>query len=555
MKKTMRTAPTRRMVLWRGERALHWLLAGILGGLPPLAAEDPASPPTTPAAAAAASAKALAWTDLTDQLSLARHGLWLMVVTPDSEAIIIAVPDQGLWSSVNAGMKWTQLGKDQPGMAGHISQLICDPAQPKAFWFNSRGSGGGLFATVDGGTTITKLTGRDDIGCVAVDLSDPKRKTLFFTLYDKAQGVQRSVNGGKIFARVPCKLPDQLMPLTALVALDAKTLLLASDCPGLVKAKGKERVSALLRSEDGGTTVITVSKEGAQAQPLRMSTGQLLWPYGLDDGILSSVDQGKTWTTLEGPIHACPCELEKGWLAAVGDRQVQISSNGGKIWQPLGPVLPFAPTGLVYDAKHRGLIAWRSPEGSGTPVMMRLDLPTDLGQVAEVVPVRDLMVWNGDEVAKGAGWNWPKDGPTLAPAITNTVVRQGKAALHLHGEGSNGASFGWNWLSWYPGDGGTDLSGMKTLLLAIRVEGMAKPESLRIALNCSSSKKGTKEIDLVPRMPTVTDGAWHEVAIPLDEMAAGTEFDVKKAWEIDILTSAKIPLNTDIYLDEIGFAR
>jgi photosystem II stability/assembly factor-like uncharacterized protein len=524
----------------------------LLGLSAMLRAEDPAPPAAAPPAKPAST---LMWTDITDQLSLARHGLSLAAISPDGEALYIGVPDQGLWSSINAGQNWTQVGKDQVGlMPGRLTQLVFDPSAPKSFWISCRGAGGGLLATSDGGVTVTKITSRDDIGSFAVDLTDPKRKTLFFSQFEKSQGVQRSSNGGKIFARVPTKLPD-LLPFTAMLALDAKTLLISCDCPGLVKAKGKERATGILRSDDGGTTFATVSKEGSQASPLRLSTGVLLWPIGLDEGILRSPDQGKTWILLEGPIHSCPCDLGKGWLAAVGDRQVQISSNGGKIWQPLGPVLPFAPTGLIFDAKHHALFAWRSPESQGTQVINRLDLPEDLGQVAEVVATRDLMVWNGDEVAKGGGWNWPKDPPTVVPTITNTIVRQGKAALHLHGEGSNGASFGWNWLAWFPGDGGTDLTGMKTLLLSIRVDGAAKPESLRIALNCSSTKKASKEIDLIPRYPGITDGAWHEVAIPLDDMTVGSEFDPKKAWEINVLTGAKVPLNEDIYLDEIGFAR
>jgi hypothetical protein len=517
--------------------------------------EDATPPVTPPAAASASTAAALVWTDLTDQLSLARHGLSLAMVTPDGEAVLIAVPDQGLWTSRNAGKNWTQVGKDQPGlMPGRLCQLLFDPAAPKSFWICNRGAGGGIYTTSDGGATIAKLTSRDDIGSFGVDVTDPKRKTVFLTQADKALGVQRSSTGGKIFARVPTKLPD-LLPFTALLVLDAKTLLVSCDCPGLVKAKGKERASGILRSDDGGTTFISVSKEGSQAQPLRLSTGVLLWPFGLDEGILRSADQGKTWTLLDGPIHSCPCELGPGWLAAVGDRQVQISSNGGKIWQPLGPPLSFAPSGLLYDSTHHALFAWRAPEGLGTQVINRLDLPQDLSQIAEVVAVRDLMVWNGDEVAKGAGWVWPKDPPTLAPAITNTVVRQGKAALHLHGEGSTGAAFGWNWQAWFPTDSGTDLTGMKTLLLSIRVEGMVKPESLRICLNCSSSKKATKEIDLIQRYPGITDGAWHEVSVLLDDMTVGTEFDPKKAWEINVLTGAKALLNEDIYLDEIGFAR
>ncbi len=418
-----------------------------------------------------------------------------------------------------------------------------------------RGPGGGVFSSLDGGVTITRLSTREDLGAFGVDLTDPKRKTMYHSLFDKNVGIHRSVNNGKIFSRISGKLPDGILPFSSMLVLDAKTLLIASDCPGPVKAKGKERTTGILRSDDGGLGWSLVSKEGTQSPPLRLANGEILWPYGLDEGILRSADQGKTWTVLENTVRSCPCDLGKGWLVACGDRQLQISTNGGKIWQPLGAPAPLAPNGLVFDRKHHALFAYRTPEGVGSVSLARLDLPEDLTTVAQVVAVRDLMVWNGDEFAKGAGWMDPKGGPTLLPAITNTVVRQGKAALRLHGEAATSASFGWNWFGWNPADGGTDITSMKTLLFAIRIDGEVKPTALRLSLNCSTGKKPSKQVELIARFPGLCDATWKEVAIPLEELTTGSDFDPKKAWEIDLVISAKSALNNDIYLDEIGFSR
>ncbi len=531
---------------------IRLLPAGLL--LLTAAAGHAGDAPATPAPAAPASS-ALAWPDLTDQHSGWRKGISLAAMSGDGEALIVGMIDKGLWASENAGKNWIQLGKDQPAlMGGRPTQLIIDPADAKAFWVALRGAGGGVFSSSDGGVTITRLSTRDDLGAFGVDLTDPKRKTMFHSLFDKNVGIHRSVNNGKVFSRISGKLPDGILPFSGMLVLDAKTLLIASDCPGPVKAKGKERTSGILRSDDGGLGWSLVSKEGTQSPPLRLANGEILWPYGLDEGILRSADQGKTWTVLDSSVRSCPCDLGKGWLVAAGDRQLQISTNGGKIWQPLGPPAPFAPNGLVFDHKHHALFAYRTPEGVGSMVLARLDLPEDLATVAQVVAVRDLMVWNGDEFAKGAGWMDPKNGPTLQPAITNTVVRQGKAALRLHGEAATSASFGWNWFGWNPADGGSDVSSMKTLLFAIRVDGEVKPTALRLSLNCSTGKKPSKTVDLIARYPGLCDATWKEVAIPLEDFTTGSEFDPKKAWEIDLVVSAKSPLNNDIYLDEIGFS-
>jgi hypothetical protein len=540
-------------VAYRALASCAWLLSAALLVLS-AAAGRAGDAPATPAGDAPASTL-MTWTDLTDQHSGWRHGISLAVMSGDGEALIVGMPDKGLWASVNAGKNWAQLGKDQPAlMAGRPTQLIIDPSDPKSFWVGLRGPGGGVFSSIDGGVTITRLSTRDDLGAFGVDFTDPKRKTMFHSLFDKNVGIHRSVNNGKIFSRISGRLPDSILPFTSMVVLDAKTLLIASDFPGPVKAKGKERTTGILRSDDGGLGWSLVAKEGTQGAPLHLATGEILWPYGLDEGILRSADQGKTWTVLDNCVRSCPCDLGKGWLVAAGDRQLQISTNGGKIWQPLGPPAPFAPNGLVFDPKHHALFAYRSPEGVGSVSLARLDLPEDLTTVAQVVAVRDLMVWNGDEFAKGAGWMDPKGGPTLLPAITNTIVRQGKAALRLHGEAVNAASFGWNWFSWNPADGGTDVSGMKTLLLAIRVDGVVKPTVLRLSLNCSTGKVASKSVDLIALYPGLCDATWKEVAIPLEEFTTGSAFDPKKAWEIDIFVQAKTPLNNDIYLDEIGFA-
>ncbi len=520
-------------------------------------AGDAPTPPGTPAAGAAASA-GLAWTDLSDQHSGWRKGISLATMSGDGEALIVGMPDKGLWASDNAGKNWTQLGKDQPAlMAGRPTQLFVDPSDAKAFWVAVRGAGAGLFASSDGGATVSKLYARDDLGAFGVDLTDPKRKTMYHSLFDKNQGIHRSVNNGKTFSRISGRLPDGILSFTGMLVIDAKTLLIAADVPGpaKVKGKGKERTTGILRSDDGGLGWSLVSKEGTQSPPLRLATGEILWAYGLDEGILRSADQGKTWSVMDNVVRSCPCDLGKGWLVAVGERQLQISTNNGKIWQSLGPPAPFAPNGLVFDRKHHALFAYRTPEGVGSLTLARLDLPEDLTTVAQVVAARDTMVWNGDEFAKGAGWNDPKGGATLLPAITNTIVRQGKAALRLHGEGVASASFGWNWFGWNPADGGTDISSMKTLLLSIRVDGEVKPSALRLSLNCSTGKKASKTVDLIARFPGLCDATWKEVAVPLDEFTTGSDFDPKKAWEIDLVVSAKTPLNNDIYLDEIGFSR
>jgi hypothetical protein len=165
---------------------------------------------------------------------------------------------------------------------------------------------------------------------------------------------------------------------------------------------------------------------------------------------------------------------------------------------------------------------------------------------------RDLLVWDGGEL--GGGWRAPGP-PTLVPARDAHEQRHGNAVVHGHGEGSNFANFGWNWIGWFPADGGTDLSAMHTLIFAIGMVGEPAVESVRIALVSSSSKATSNEIDLVALASNVLDGAWHELAVPLQDMVDGSGFIPSKAWAFKVLTWSQGTRTTDIYLDEIGFAR
>jgi hypothetical protein len=166
---------------------------------------------------------------------------------------------------------------------------------------------------------------------------------------------------------------------------------------------------------------------------------------------------------------------------------------------------------------------------------------------------RDLLVWDG--AAVGGGWRAPPNPPNLAPIRDANERRHGHAVVHCHGEGSNFANFGWNWSGWFPADGGTDLTGMRSLIFAIRMVGDPACDSVRVALVASSGKPASNEVDVVQLVPAVRDGAWHEVEVPLASLLAGSAFNARKAWEIKILTWSKGTRTVDIYLDEIGFAR
>jgi hypothetical protein len=512
------------------------------------AAEDtPPAPPTVTAP--------LAWTDLTDWINGAAKGISVVALSPGGDQLIIGMPDRGLLASSDARKTWVVLGKDQAELTKKSwpCQILFDPTDAKSFWLASR-AGAGLFTTADGGTTLTRVGNVESLSRIGVDVSEPKKKLLLVCRADKERELSRSVGGGT-FGKVGNKLPDQLLPIAQVVVIDAKTWLVATGLPPLPnpKKKEKEREAGIYRTDDAGASWTKVHHEGVSEAALQRADHSLWWSVAGGERLMRSSNQGRTWTPVDGPT-TCPMDLPRGWVAALKDRQILVSTNNGKFWQPLGPELPFAPAGLLYAEKFSCVIAWRAPDTAGTQALMRLDVPSDLTQAIEVPATRDLLVWNGDEEAKGGGWLWPEQAPMVKPAPAASAARIGKQGLAMHVEGVPTMGFGWNWFGWFPKEAASDISAMRTLVFAIRVDGASKPTAVRVQVK-SNDNQGSAEVDLLPLYPTLCDGKWHEIAVPLATLQASGKLDATKAWELAFALSAPAAITCDVSIDEIGFAK
>lgn len=495
------------------------------------------------------------WTDLTDWINGAAKGVSLVTLTPDGEQVIIGLPDRGLLASSDARKTWMVLGKDQAELSKKSwpCQILFDPSDAKTFWLASR-AGAGLFSTIDGGATLTKVGNLEAVSRIGIDISDPKKKFLLACRGEKERDLSRSINGGS-FSKVGNKLPETLLPITQVVVIDAKNWLVATGLPPAPsgKKKEKERDAGIYRTDDAGASWLRCHNEGVSEPVLQRADRSLWWSVAGGERLMRSSNQGRNWTAVEGPT-TCPIELPKGWIAALKDRQVMVSTNNGKLWQAVGPELPFHPAGILHAARFNCLLAWRAPDGTGTQGLMRFDLPADLTQVIDVPAKRDLLVWNGDEEAKGSGWLWPEQAPMTKPAPAPTSARIGKQGLAMHVEGVANVGFGWNWFSWFPKDAATDISSMGSLVLAIRIDGASKPTSVRVQVK-SNDNQGSAEVDLLPLYPTLCDGKWHEVAVPLATLQAGGKLDATKAWELCFAMGATGMLTCDVSLDEVGFSK
>jgi len=171
------------------------------------------------------------------------------------------------------------------------------------------------------------------------------------------------------------------------------------------------------------------------------------------------------------------------------------------------------------------------------------------------------VIWDGDDVARGQGWascDKEAEGCKSVLAPTPGEGASGTSGLKLHGEGPGWQGGGWNWFGWYPENAGTDLSVYDELAFSVKMTAAAKDKApsaggISLAFGCSHDKKNSADASLGKYAANATDGAWHDVKIPLKDFFSGkgAECDARTAWEIRVSSWSGTPVNFDLVLDNI----
>ncbi len=287
-------------------------------------------------------------------------GVHTMSAVPGHDEVLAGISEAGLWSTRDGGASWGRLGDFGKGRPWRI---VFDPADAKRFWVSAT-YGGGIFATSDGGASFRRLGALRHVDGLAVDFSDPARRTLLATLHWTPGGLHRSRDGGETWEKIGDRLPaGEKIPSEVLI-LDAKTFVTNSIRP-----------HAIYRSSDAGETWSTVSSHGPNGPALAASDGALYWQGLYGSGLLRSLDRGAVWTRLDGPVRTNVIELPDGRLAGTGGRRLFVSEDKGLTWSSTGPALPIVPAGLVYQASRRSFFVWQTHEPKIPDAIFRWTVP------------------------------------------------------------------------------------------------------------------------------------------------------------------------------------
>jgi hypothetical protein len=509
------------------------------GGEKPAAAK-PADPPKP----------TFTWVDATNDLGGSKWGaggVTAVAVVPDSDQIIAAVAERWLWSSSNGGGSWTALGT-VPNAKARPTQIVFDPKDPTSFWVPALVGSPGLFATTDGGKTFKGIANVDGAESVGIDFSDAKRKTMLVGVHEREHDVEYSSNSGGFFGKLS-HLPSTLGFTEQVVVLDEKTWLVSA--ANWDKKQKRERDVGIWRTDDAGKTWAQVCKNGATAPALVTSGGAIFWPYGDAEGILRSVDKGRVWKALAG-VKCGPMELPKGWIAAVGDQQILVSTDHGDTWDPVGEKLDSQPVGAAWCGKRHCFFAWAATAGQQRGALMRLDVPADLQELVSPSVARDVVVWDGDDNNAGTGWGG-KDAIIFAPQTA--VARQGHTALQWKVPAKTFfINAGWHWFPYPAKDtDGTDCSACKNLVLSVKCQ--AKFPLSKFTVGIGSPGKSGKDVDVLPANPKLANGDWHDIVVPLSDLQEGG-VDLKKLTDVRFTANnGNGEFDFDMYIDNIGFAK
>jgi photosystem II stability/assembly factor-like uncharacterized protein len=155
------------------------------------------------------------WTNM--GLKTSQH-IGRIVVHPNNPNIVFVAAvgplwadggERGLFKTTDGGKTWTNVIKISPHTG--VTDVIMDPTDPnimyaaafqrqrKAYSFVGGGPESGIYKSIDGGTTWTKLTEglpKGDIGRIGLDISRSQPRTIYATLETKTTEVYRSDDYG-----------------------------------------------------------------------------------------------------------------------------------------------------------------------------------------------------------------------------------------------------------------------------------------------------------------------------------------------------------------------
>lgn len=245
----------------------------------------------------------------------------------------------GVYKSTDGGSSWSYLGLRD---TEHISRIVIHPHNLDIVYVGAVGrafgpnSARGVFVSRDGGTNWEKTLYKDEwhgISDLDINPRNPNivfaglwkfiRKPWTFESGDKQGGVFRSVDGGRTWSKVTRGLPELVGRIGIKVA---------PSNPDVVYAITESPEGTLYRSEDGGKSFRRVSGDvrivsrGFYYTDLRVDPTDENRIYAVSSRLYVSIDGGQTFKHISQSTHV---DFHSLWIDPKNPNRMWQGQDGG----------------------------------------------------------------------------------------------------------------------------------------------------------------------------------------------------------------------------------
>jgi len=268
----------------------------------------------------------------------------------------------GVYRSLDGGKTWQNMGlKDSK----HIGRIVIDPRDPNIVYVAALGHlwgpnrERGVYKTTDAGKTWTQsLFVNDDTGVIDIAMDAQSPGTLYAAAYQRRRtpwgfnggglgsGIYKTIDGGASWSRLTKDLPEGNI---GRIGLD-----IYRGNPNIVYAIIENAKGGVFRSEDRGATWKKMSD--VDSRPMYYSqiridpnNDQRIWQCAAN--MYTSEDGGKTWvqnvvTRIHGDYHGLWIDpSNSNHMLAGSDGGIHQSYDRGRSWDYLNTI----PLGQFYE--------------------------------------------------------------------------------------------------------------------------------------------------------------------------------------------------------------